>query len=251
MIRIFPAVFSGTLAAPPSVDYAQRLLFAAAVSNSPTAIQHVPISNDILTTIDCLEALGSTIERKGNDTLIVHPFPKTRPVPKVDFDFKRCATTSRYALAIAAAYGFQADCIAHESLSRRPLFPLASRMAVRGTTFSSFTFPLTMQGRLEGGDYDFDGSLDHDYASSVLLAAPILSSGSSIRIEQPILLPGKIDITRSILEQFGIEVNVVEDAILIPGRQVYTSPENIAVVGDWSLAAMWLTAGALSQNQGG
>lgn len=251
MIRIFPAVFSGTLAAPSSVAHAQRLLFAAAVSNSPTSIHRVPMCGDIHTSIRCLEALGSTVEHSGTHTLIIHPFAKTRPVPRVDFDFERCATASRYALAIAAAYGFQADCTASESLVKRPLFPLAGRMAVRGTTFTGFTFPLTMQGRLEGGEYDFDGRLSHGYVSSILLAAPILSSSSTVRIEPPVLMGGHIEMTLDVLAQFGIDVEIGEEDIAIPGRQVYLSPDNISVTGDWSLAALWLTAGALSQEQGG
>lgn len=251
MIRIFPSVFSGTLSAPPSKAHAQRLLFAAALSNSPTALQNVPACEDIRTTIRCLEVLGSTFERKEKGDLIVQPFIKTKPVPRVSFDFESCATTSRYALAISAAYGIQADCIASESLKRRPLFPLASRMAIRGATFSGFTFPLTMQGRLEGGEYDFDGQLSAQYVSSVLLAAPMLSGPSVIRINQPIRMSGQIEITIKTLEQFGISVEAFEEGYRIPGRQAYTSPGTARVHNDWSLAAMWLTAGALSQDKGG
>ncbi|MDD2301253.1 MAG: hypothetical protein PHG30_01705 [Eubacteriales bacterium] len=251
MIRIFPSFFSGTLSAPPSVAHAQRLLFAAAVSNSPTTLYNVPACEDIRTTILCLEALGSTLERKGKNTLTIQPFIKTKPVPRVDFDFGSCAAAARYTLAIAAAYGIQVECTASESLKRRPLFPLASRMAVRGATFSGFSFPLTMQGRLEGGEYDFDGRLSAQFASSILMAAPVLSGPSTVQIHRPVLMGGQIDITIKVLQQFGITVEPLEDGYAIPGRQVYTSPGTTRVHNDWSLAAMWLTAGALSQGRGG
>lgn len=251
MIRIFPAVFSGSLIAPPSKAHAQRLLFAAAVSNSPTTLVNVPACDDIRTTIRCLEALGCTFEQKGKNGLVVQPFIKTKPVPRVSFDFSASAATSRYALAISAAYGYQADCVAADSLKKRPLVPLASRMAVRGTTFSSFSFPLTIQGRLEGGEYDFEGEQGSQYINSILLAAPLLSGPSHIRIGQPLLQAGQIDITIKVLEQFGVVIEPTADGYQIPGRQVYTSPGIAGVHNDWSLAALWLTAGALSQDNGG
>lgn len=251
MIRIFPSVFSGTLSAPPSKAHAQRLLYAAALSSSPTTLQNVPACEDIRTTIQCLEVLGAAFERKEKNSLIVQPFIKTKPVPRVRFDFGSCAATARYTLAISAAYGIQADCAASESLKKRTLFPLASRMAVRGATFSGFTFPLTMQGRLEGGEYDFDGQLTSQYVNSILLAAPVLSGPSVIRINPPILMSGQIDITIKTLEQFGISVEIIEEGYRIPGRQTYTSPGAARVHNDWSLAALWLTAGALSQDKGG
>lgn len=251
MIRIFPSVFSGTLSAPPSKAHAQRLLFAAAVSNAPTTLVNMPDCEDIKTSIRCLEALGCTFEHKGSTSLVVQPFIKTIPVPRVSFDFGHCATASRYALAIAAAYGFQADCTASDSLKKRPLFPLAGRMALRGATFTGFSFPLTMQGRLEGGEYDFEGQQGSQYINSILLAAPLLSGPSLVRIGKPLLMPGQIHITIKVLEQFGITVEPVENGYQIPGRQVYTSPGMAAVHNDWSLAALWLTAGALSQDKGG
>ncbi len=251
MIRIFPSVFSGTLSAPPSEIHAQRLLFAAALSNSPTTLQNMPACEDIRTTIRCLEVLGASFEMKGKNELVVQPFIKTKPALKVAFDFETCAATACYTLATSAAYGIQADCTAGDSLKKRSIFPLASRMAVRGVTFSGFTFPLTMQGRLEGGEYEFEGQQSNLYVNSILLAAPVLSGPSLIRITEPVLMSGQIGITVNVLEQFGIAVETAEDGYRIPGRQSYTSPGTIRVHNDWSLAALWLTAGALSQDKGG
>mgnify|MGYP001065413700 CR=1 FL=1 len=202
MIRIYPTVFSGTLSAPPSKPYTQRLLFAAAVSNFPTTIYNIPESEDINTTIECLEALGCTITKKGGLTIKVSPFAKTTALKKIDFDFKSSATTSRFALALAAAYGFQANCKTSASLKKRPLVPLASAMALRGATFSSFTFPLTMEGRLESGEYILKGNEGSQYISGLLFALPLLSGPSKIRLSTSLLRDRYIDITINILKSY-------------------------------------------------
>ncbi|NCB43035.1 MAG: hypothetical protein EOM59_10500 [Clostridia bacterium] len=251
MIRIYPTVFSGTLSAPLSKPYAQRLLFAAAASNAPTTLYNVPASDDIETTIACLESFGCTILRKNSTTLTVTPFAKTTALRTVDFDFRSSATTSRIALALASAYGIQADCKASESLQKRPLVPLAAVMALRGATFSSFSFPLTMKGRLENGEYILRGDEGSQYISSLLMALPLLPGPSSIRLSTQLLVDGYIDITIDILKNFGITVNRVVDGYDIPGRQTYTTPGSVWVERDWSLGALWLTAGALSQKSGG
>lgn len=251
MIRIYPTVFSGALSAPLSKPHAQRLLFAAAVSNSPTTIYDIPESADIDTTIACLEALGCIISRKLNNATTVIPFPKTTALQKVNFDFKGSATTSRFSLALASAYGIQADCIASESLQRRPLVPIAGVMALRGATFSAFSFPLTMTGRLEHGEFVLRGDEGSQYISSLLFALPLLSGPSSIKLSTPLLVDGFIDITIDILKSFGIVIDRVVGGYDIPGRQTYNSPGAVWVDRDWSLSALWLAAGALSQKNGG
>jgi 3-phosphoshikimate 1-carboxyvinyltransferase len=251
MIRIYPSTFSGTLTAPPLQSHAQRLLFAASVSTIPTTVYNVPASRDIDTTIACLQALGCTVVPQGRSALTVKPFPKTVPVPTADFDFGGSATSSRLALAVACAYGIQTNCFASESLKKRPLVPLGSRMAIRGVTFSGFSFPLSTQGRLEGGEYVFGGEDGAEYISSLLLALPLLAGPSSIRLSSPLFREGDVDITLKLLERFGIVIHKVPGGYDIPGRQVYASPGKVAADNDWSLSSLWLTAGALSQKRGG
>jgi 3-phosphoshikimate 1-carboxyvinyltransferase len=61
--------------------------------------------------------------------------------------------------------------------------------------------------------------------------------------------------TLRVLEQFGVRIEVhynddgedeAYSAFRIKGRQIYISPGSITVEGDWSNAAFWLGAGAVS-----
>ena len=55
-----------------------------------------------------------------------------------------------------------------------------------------------------------------------------------------------VDMTLDALRRFGIRIEENGNGFRIPGGQVFRSPGRMTVEGDWSGAAFWLTAGALS-----
>lgn len=248
MIRIYPSKFQGSIDAPASKAHAQRLLFASAMAQSPTLVKNVPECDDIDTTLQCLVDFGCTIEKHGAAEVKVFPFVKTNPVPSADFNFRQSGTTAHLALPLAAAMGIRARCTASGTLIKRPLIPLSSRMALRGVTFSSFNFPLSMSGVLQPGEYVFAGDEGSQYISGALMALPLLRDDSSLRLSSPLVDGTFIDITLSTLETFGVEMDVSEEGFSIPGRQFYRSPESAAAENDWALGTMWACAGCLSRD---
>lgn len=248
MIRIYPAKFQGHIQAPASKAHAQRLLFASAMTNTATLIKNVPECDDIDTTLQCLLDFGCTVEKHGQTEVKIFPFVKTNPVPTADFDFRQSGTTAHLALPLAAAMGIRATCRASGTLIRRPLIPLSSRMALRGVTFSSFNFPLTMTGVLQPGDYVFAGDEGSQYISGALMALPVLRGDSIIRLSSPLVDGTFIEVTLDTLEDFGIQVSVEEDGFHIPGRQFYKSPGKTVVENDWGLGALWACAGCLAND---
>ncbi len=253
MIKFYPSVFNGTIEAPASKDHAQRLLFAAALSSVPTLVKNVPASRDIDTTLDCLEALGCAVEKSGGARaeVLIKPFVKTNPLQHVDFNFRQSATTARLATAIAAVMGITAECRASGTLPARAQVPLTGRMALRGVTFSNFSYPLSIQGRLRGGSYEFDGDEASQFLSALLMALPLAAEDSTIKLTSPITDRTGIDLTVSVLNSFGVRIEEREGEILIPGRQVYESPGEISAGNDWALAALWVCAGSASSAGGG
>ena len=63
---IRPGTARGTVAAPPSKSMAHRLLICAGLADGESLVEGVDPSEDILATIDCLEALGASIRREGS-----------------------------------------------------------------------------------------------------------------------------------------------------------------------------------------
>ena len=251
MIRIYPSTIKGTLQAPPSRAHAQRLLFASALTVSSTLIKNIPYCEDINTTLDALGSFGCRISTNKSGDVIIDPFAKTVPIPYADLDFKRSGLTSKFALAVAAAQGIRVDAKADQDLAQRQLVPLTSRMAIRGITFSSFSFPLSMHGRLLGGEYKYRGDEGDQFISAMLMALPMLRDPSTVVLESPLVDSSYIDLTIDTLKKSKINIERTEDGFYIPGMQQYESPGTVTAENDWALASMWVCAGAASEHNGG
>jgi len=243
MIKIYPSAFNGSIKAPAAVAHAQRLLFMSSVPAGNTIVKNVPDCTQIDSTLSCLKAFGCGIERREDGVLVV-PFPKNSPVRTIDFDFGTSLTSARLAMTLAAALGINADCRGHAELSRRSNFSLISRMALRGVKFTGFTLPFSMQGRLEAGEFILKGDEGSQFISALLMALPLLSSDSTLKLETELRDSSFIDLTIESLERFSIRIERTDSGFFIPGRQYYQSPGSISAENDWGLAALWAAAGA-------
>ncbi len=243
MLVVYPSKLNGTVKATASKAHAQRLLFMAALSDYGTVIKNVPDCDDIDTAIDCLTRLGCRIQRNG-DQVLVEPFPRNTPAKSADFDFRDSSTTARLSIAVSAALGIRTSCKGSVNLQKRRLLPLTSRMAIRGVRFSNFSLPCTTDGRLEGGEYVFEGNEGSQNISALLIALPLLREDSNIRLASPLVDPSFIEITLRSLQEFGIVIERTEEGFHIPGKQFYHTPKHVTVENDWGLASLWVTAGA-------
>ena len=62
MIASFmPSIARGDIMAPPSKSMAHRYMIAAALSDGKSRIDNISYSEDILATIDCIRAIGATV----------------------------------------------------------------------------------------------------------------------------------------------------------------------------------------------
>ncbi len=250
MIRIYPSTISGILKAPASKADAQRILFASALPSTPTVIANVPDCGDVRTAISCLKSFGCRVRNTDDGDLVVEPFPKNNPVPTAIFDFNDSATSARFSMALAGAYGVEARCRGSLSLSRRHMLPLTSRMALRGIRFTSFSLPLQMQGKLQGGFYEFRGDEGSQFISALMLALPVLLEDSRICLSSPLVDRSFVDVTIDTLAKFGVRIEEDENGFLIPGKQIYVSPGEIATENDWALASAWICASAFGRDRG-
>ena len=114
-----------------------------------------------------------------------------------------------------------------------------------GVTLSAASgLPLTVTGRLTGGDFALPGDVSSQFITGLLFALPLCREDSRIRLTTPLESAGYVDMTLQVLRQAGIRVEPLEDGWFIPGSQTYR-PLDTAVESDWSQAAFLLAAGAL------
>ena len=80
------------------------------------------------------------------------------------------------------------------------------------------------------------------------MALPVLKENSVLTLTGTEISTHDIALTVDMLKKFGIETESHGTTFYIRGSQKYISPGVFSISGDWSAAAVWLCAGALSQN---
>lgn len=242
-VKCTPSVLSGTVRAISSKSHAHRVLICAALSEKTTKIRCNVMSKDIAATISCLKSMGTEITIDGDIiTVIPEEYKK-----KVSLDCGESGSTLRFLMPVVSALGIDTLITGQGRLPDRPISPLKEEMEKKGVTFND-RFPLHLTGHLLSGEYEIAGNVSSQFITGLLLALPLLDGDSKIKVIPPIESKSYIDITISVLRQFGIEIEEKENSYIIKGNQKFISPEEIAVEGDWSNASFFLCAGALSES---
>lgn len=233
-IKISPSCARGQTAAPPSKSMAHRLLIAAGLAPGESRIDHIAYSEDVLATIDCLEALGAEIRRQGDTVLVRGTDPKQ--AQKVILPCRECGSTLRFFLPLALLGKEPITLTGSAKLLSRPLSVYEKLMEERELPLEKGEGFLTVQGPLSAGSFEVAGNISSQFISGLLFALPLLEGDSEIRILPPVESRPYIDLTLSALKDFGIRADFEGNRIFIPGGQSY-QPRHMRVEGDYSNAA--------------
>lgn len=97
--------------------------------------------------------------------------------------------------------------------------------------------PLCINGRrLSGGSLCIDGGVSSQYASALLMIAP-MAGGMTLTLEGEVVSLPYIDMTVELMRRHGIAAHREGNTITVPSGH-YTS-EPLPIEGDWSAAAFW------------
>ncbi len=242
----------GQIAAIPSKSHAHRLLIASALCGQKTEILCPVTSKDIDATADCLRAMGTDITRTSRGFL-TEGRPSLSPA---ELCVRESGSTLRFLLPVLGALGISARLQMEGRLSKRPLSPLYEELCRHGMTLSpQGSNPLRVSGQLAAGEYTIDGGVSSQYITGLLLALPMLHETSRLVITGRLESRPYVDITLKVLKSFGIEIKEtlrpaedVASVFEIPGAAWESSAAQpvTSVEGDWSNAAFFLAAGALT-----
>ena len=243
-ISFTPENLAGTMHIIPSKSSAHRILIAAALAEAPTTLRLLATSQDIDATGRCLGALGARLVWRQEE-LTVWPIPRhLDAVPLLDCG--ESGSTLRFMLPVAAALCPRVELTALPGLAARPMQPLLDCLAAHGVACTDTKLPLATSGMLRPGLFVLPGDVSSQYITGLLFALPLLAEQSEIRLTTLLQSAGYVEMTLDTLAQFGIAVQPTATGYLVPGGQQYRSPGQAVVEGDWSNAAFWLAAGALS-----
>lgn len=244
--KIFPSVLCGAVRVPASKSQAHRLLICAALSDAPSTLFCDGLSEDIEATIRCLCGMGAEITVNDSE-ISVSPISAI-PVEHRILDCGESGSTLRFLLPVVGALGLNASFQMAGRLPNRPMEPLTTQLEQHGMTLTKADNLLHCSGKLTGGAYQIPGNISSQFISGLLFALPLLTEDSMLTITETIESGTYITMTEQALYCAGIRFNHSDMVYQISGKQQYHIPAQLIVEGDWSNAAFWLCAGAITEN---
>ncbi|MBO4252024.1 MAG: 3-phosphoshikimate 1-carboxyvinyltransferase [Clostridia bacterium] len=235
-VKITPFKSSGEIVAPPSKSYAHRYIIAAFLSGKPCVILNAGKSADVNATIFALKSLGGIIERKDDAVY----FKGKNEIDRATVDCAESGSTLRFLMPVAAALGIRSQFTGSERLLSRPIEDIARAIEGHGAKITGHR----VEGKLKSGVYRLNAGVSSQFVSGLLFALSVLCGESEIVLEGDGVSKGYVDITVSVLKEFGVKVDKTDAGYRIIGGYD-NPPSSVTVEGDWSGSAFPLCVGAL------
>ena len=237
-----------------SKSYVHRLLFAGALcenlsEENPLLIRTNIFSEDMMATMNCLNALGACVIRREEGFVIVRGLKEAGTENcELRAYCGESGSTARFLLPLAASLcKGKNTCYVDGGgrLTERTNEALVTVLTEHGAVMSGNFLPIHVSGNLRPGVYEIPGNISSQYITGLLITLPTLDGDSEIRITTAIESAGYLDITLEVLAAFGIRIEKNAGGYHVPGNQRYLAPERIITEADWSNGAFVLALGAV------
>lgn len=250
ILKISPSQAVGSVTAPPSKSMAHRQLIAAALAKEPRAVENLDWSEDVLATLDCLRAMGASVERTDapaaigrtvtgpTGTAVVGGLDPFAVAEGTVLPCRESGSSLRFLLPLALLSGKTVVFTGSERLFERPLEPYEQICAQQRLFWEQQRDRLTVRGPLRPSEeFELAGDLSSQFVTGLLFALPFLEAPSRVTLLPPVVSRPYIDMTLAVLRNYGIRiVSVNDDRFHVPAKQKYR-PHPVKVEGDWSNAA--------------
>ena len=242
---ILPGARTGEVHIPASKSQAHRMLLCAAMGESEVTLRCRGLSKDILATVACLKALGASVDAEGE---VLHLRPVSAPPPGLCLlPCGESGSTLRFLLPLVGALGASAVFEREGRLPERPIEPLGRELCRNGMDIRSDGARLSCSGQLRPGAFSLPGNISSQYISALLMTLPLLEGESTLHIEGTLESAAYVAMTEEVLRLGGVRTERAGDGYHIPGGQRCRFAPELSVEGDYSNAAFFLCAGALSE----
>lgn len=229
-----------------------RALIMATLAKKKVILQQLTLCTDTQTCIQGLQNLGISIDALTSETYEVHNQITTKK-KEVHLDVGPSGTTMRFLTALAPFFAESTYLTGNEQLNVRPIQDLGTALSALGVEVRY----LGEQGyppiQLSCGsnfpnrqDIVVAASTSSQYVSALLMCLPLLPPEVRLCIQnKQILSRSYIDLTLSVMKDFGFEVKEIEPNVFQYVSQT-ESPNEYRIEGDWSAATFWFGYTALS-----
>jgi 3-phosphoshikimate 1-carboxyvinyltransferase len=217
--------------------------------NGSSKIINPLISRDTIATINACRAFGVEIKSAGKG-LIVSGNASLK-VPDDVINVENSGTTMRFVTAIAALlHTGNVIITGDDSIRKRPMGPLLLALKQLGVNCFSATgndkAPIIVQGGgIKGKHISIEGSISSQFISGILIAGVCAESGISLRVIGKQVSRSYIESTLNVMSKFGAKVENSKNYRNYNIRHNKYTPTTFTIPGDFSTAALLLSAGTL------
>lgn len=217
----------GSIVLPGSKSVANRALIIHALSYSPYPIENLSDSDD------------TRVMEKVFNSNTNH------------FDIGHAGTAMRFLTAFLAQIVGEWILTGSERMKQRPIGILVdalNKLGARIEYLENEGFPpLKIYGsHLKGCILELDGSVSSQYISALLMIAPTLEGGLTLRLKNKITSRPYIDMTLKLMEQFGVQSVWKGNEIHITEQTYKARP--FSVEADWSGASYWYEMAVMAED---
>lgn len=222
---------------PADKSIAHRALIFGALSGGPATVTMRSPGRDVLSTLDCLRALGVTVEQAGEECVLTG-----RPSRDAVLDCGNSGTTMRLLAGAVAGLPLTVTLDGDASLRVRPMERVASLLRVTGAdiTTTDGHAPMTVIGAASAKPASHQLAV----SSAQLVGAAVLAgmgAKGDTTVETPV--PTR-DHTERMLAHLGVPIHRDGRLTTVTGP-ARPRPFVMEVPGDPSAASAWLVAAAL------
>ncbi len=243
--KIEKARLSGIIVCPPNKSYTHRAIFLSTLAKGQSKISNVLLSRDTVATINACKNFGAQIKIDGSN-LTVESSGDIK-LQSSQIDASNSGTTIRIAAAISSLSENKITLDGDASLRKRPMQLLLDALQSLGASCTSTDGkpPITVQGKIRGGEVAIPGSVSSQFISALMIAAPKTENGITLNIEGELVSKPYLEATIAAMKKFGAKVETISPykKYKIP-RQDYTST-NFVIPSDFSSMALLLSAAVL------
>ena len=203
---------------PASKSISNRALILDALSYSPYDIQNLSNCDDTNVLVNALDS---------NDTT---------------FDVGAAGTSMRFLTAFLSKTVGEWVITGSERMKQRPIKLLVEALNSLGARIEYIENegfpPLRIFGSaLIGGEIHLNGNVSSQYISALMMIAPCMQNGLKIVLDGKIISKPYIDMTKQMMDEYGVDVDFLCNVIQIKPQDYQPIPYKVE--SDWSAASYW------------
>jgi len=233
-VTIYPSKANGTVWAPPSKSVVHRALLCGALTTG-CVVDNVAYSQDVEATIRCLKALGASVQT-GEDQIFIGGLDPFAIGHNVALNCGESGSTLRFLLPLCLLSGRTVTLCGSGRLMERPLTVYRDLCQENGVYFNQNNECVTICGCLKPGLYRLPGNVSSQFITGMLYALSLLPGESRLEVVGKFESASYVEITRTVLKEFGVDIQREENAFILTGNSTYKR-SHYTVEGDCSNAA--------------